>query len=295
MRCIATLTTLLLCIAILLSCSKSLLMRGVSSSSAENRTFWMTNTVIFTISFLVLLGFVLIGGGFDTPSRYTVLLATVFSVCTIAGQALYILAQARGPVSLNTFIYSCGFVIPSVHGIIAERDSVSPARIAGLLLLIGVLYVYISPKKSRVDHLWCISIFTATLMSGLMAILQRVHQTSPHAHELDAFLVITFAFCAGFSFVLYLIFRLRQRGSHAPPDLRMFGISAAAGCVVALLNRVNLLLAGLLPSIVLYPVFNGAVILLTGFMAMLLFGERLTKRQILCLLFGIAAILLLNL
>ena len=288
-------TTILLCIAIALSCGKSLLMRGVSSASSQGKRFWATNTVIFSIAFLVLEVFVLADGGFGRPSLYTVVLAIVFSVFIIGGQAFYILAQARGPVSLNTFIYSCGFIIPSVYGIISDRASVSPARILGLFLLICVLYVYISPKKSKVDRKWALNIFAATAMSGVVAIIQRVHQTSPHAHELNTFLVITFAFCAVFSFLLYMLFRIKDRDPSGEwQNFRVMGVSVAAGIVVALLNRVNLYLAGALPSIVFYPVFNGAVTLLTGIMAMILFREKLARRQVICLLFGIFAILLLN-
>ena len=288
-------TTILLCIAIALSCSKSLLLRVVSSVSSKGKPFWATNAMIFALALLVLCGFVLSGGDFDRPSTYTVVLAVIFSVFTVGGQAFYILAQARGPVSLNTFIYSCGFIIPSVYGLISDRASVSLARIIGLLLLICVLYLYIAPKKERVDRQWAWSILAATLMSGLVAIIQRKHQTSPQAHELNIFLLIAFAFCALFSFLLSL---LSSTKDVAPLDKRRHSrgicIAVASGVVIALLNRVNLYLAGALPSIVFYPVFNGSVTLLTGIIALLLFREKPNRRQVICLPFGILAILLLN-
>ena len=288
-------TTILLCIAIALSCSKSLLLRGVSSVSSKGKPFWATNAMIFALALLVLCGFVLSGGDFDRPSTYTVVLAVIFSVFTVGGQAFYILAQARGPVSLNTFIYSCGFIIPSVYGIISDRASVSLARIIGLLLLICVLYVYIAPKKERVDRQWAWSILAATLMSGMVAIIQREHQTSPQAHELNIFLLIAFAFCALFSFLLCLLSTAKDTAStNKRRHPWGIGIAVAAGVVIALLNRVNLYLAGALPSIVFYPVFNGSVTLLTGIIALLLFREKPNRRQVICLPFGILAILLLN-
>jgi len=211
----------------------------------------------------------------------------------IAGQAFYILAQSRGPVSLNTFLYSCGFIIPSVYGMIQDRSSVSCIRLLGFLLLIAVLYVYILPSREKVDKKWILCISLATIMSGITGIMQRVHQTSAYAAELNPFLVSTFFFCTVFS--LCLCFCLPKSGEpENNTSAKQLLWPCVTGVVIALLNRCNLFLAGALPSIVFYPVFNGAVTLMTGAAAAVLFHERLNRRQILCLAVGVFAILLLN-
>lgn len=69
-------------------------------------------------------------------------------------------------------------------------------------------------------------------------------------------------------------------------------LAVASGTVAAALNRVNLSLAGALPSMIFYPVFNGTVTLATGVAAFLISKEKLNLRQWLSLLLGIAAIAL---
>ena len=65
--------------------------------------------------------------------------------------------------------------------------------------------------------------------------------------------------------------------------------SGLFGCVY---NRLNIFLAGRLPSVVFYPTFNGAVILLSTLCGLLLFRERLRARQTIGMIAGIAALLL---
>ena len=65
--------------------------------------------------------------------------------------------------------------------------------------------------------------------------------------------------------------------------------SGLFGCVY---NRLNIFLAGWLPSVVFYPTFNGAVILLSTLCGLLLFRERLRARQTIGMIAGIAALLL---
>ena len=69
-------------------------------------------------------------------------------------------------------------------------------------------------------------------------------------------------------------------------------LAVASGAVAAALNRVNFSLAGAVPSMIFYPVFNGTVTPATGVAAFLISKEKLDLRQWLSLLLGIAAIVL---
>ena len=52
----------------------------------------------------------------------------------------------------------------------------------------------------------------------------------------------------------------------------------------------NLKLSGLLPSQLFFPVVNGSAIILSSVMSVLLFKEKLTKRQVVGLLGGIISL-----
>ncbi len=311
--------------AIALSCSKSLIFRGVSASKPNRRGFWFVNAVSFAVATLALAAIAACGGGLFENGRLklslaTFLLAVPFALCTLGAQIFYIAAQGRGSVSLNTFLYSCGFIVPVVYGVAALHEAVKITQIAGLIVLIGAMYLYLLPKKGRFDKLWLALISAASLLSGAVGILQKVQQNSAQRAEADGFLIVTFALCAAISCALAIVFKpagevapastgndetvvgevvVQKNTAKAARQIAAVGVSVkeawlavASGAVAAALNRVNLSLAGALPSMIFYPVFNGAVTLATGVAAFLICKEKLNLRQWLSLLLGIAAIAL---
>lgn len=80
-----------------------------------------------------------------------------------------------------------------------------------------------------------------------------------------------------------------SRGKH------VYIFAAAVGAAMGGANTANTLLAGILPSIVVFPVTNVGVILASLAMSVLFLGERLTKRQAVAACFGIAAVALFSL
>lgn len=315
--------------AIALSCSKSLIFRGVSATKPNRRGFWFVNAVSFAVATLALAAIAACGGGLFENERLklslaTLLLAVPFALCTLGAQIFYIAAQGRGSVSLNTFLYSCGFIVPVVYGVVALHEAVKITQIAGLIVLIGAMYLYLLPKKGRFDKLWLALISAASLLSGAVGVLQKVQQNSAQRAEADGFLIVTFALCAAISCALAIAFKpageiapasagndetlcetaagevvVQNNTAKAARQIAAVGVSVkeswlavASGAVAAALNRVNLSLAGALPSMIFYPVFNGAVTLATGVAAFLICKEKLNARQWVSLLFGIAAIAL---
>ncbi len=281
---------LLLVIAVGLSCGKSLLYRSVSALAGEPRSFWLANALSFVAAAGVLVLFQLVSGGPGMPSLRSVLLAVPFAAANLLSQVLYIRAQKRGPVSLNTFLYSCGFVIPTLFGVLYNRELICLSQVVGLLLLFPVLYLYLLPKKGTFDARWLLTILGAALSSGLVGVIQKLHQLSPAAEEMDGFLLMTFLLCAGGS--LGLCLRYPRDGEGAQKKYAACALSV--GVVNSLLNRVNLVLVGLLPSMIFYPVFNGGATLAAGIAAFLFCHEKINLRQLLCILAGTGAISLIS-
>ena len=72
--------------------------------------------------------------------------------------------------------------------------------------------------------------------------------------------------------------------------------NVALACVCGLctfcMNFINLKLSGLLPSQLFFPLVNGSSIVLSSLMAVLLFKEKLNKKQLIGLVGGIASLIL---
>lgn len=67
------------------------------------------------------------------------------------------------------------------------------------------------------------------------------------------------------------------------------------GLVIIFYNRINLTLAGKLPTMIYYPISSGGAVLLTILASIFIFREPFQKRTILSFAFGTASILLLGL
>jgi len=62
------------------------------------------------------------------------------------------------------------------------------------------------------------------------------------------------------------------------------------GCSFGM-NYINLKLSGLLPSQLFFPLVNGSAIVLSSLMSVILFKERLSKRQTIGLVGGIVSLI----
>lgn len=285
---------LLLICSIFLSCSKSLLYRGVSGVTGNKAGFWLVNTLSFGMACVIQFCITLCTGGLQI-STFTLVLALPFAVFTLASQYFYITAQKLGAVSLNTFIYSCGFILPTIYGVLLLHEPFSLTQGIGILVMLAAIYLYLLPGKQNTFRLfWLICILCASFCSGAVGILQKVQRSQGEAAEQNTFLLLTFFLCTLASACIWLYHRRKSTAGKALPERRPLVLALVIGCVLGIANLINLFLAGKLPSAVFFPVLNGSVTLLSGLGAYLVFREKMNLRQILALCIGIFAIILIS-
>jgi len=70
-------------------------------------------------------------------------------------------------------------------------------------------------------------------------------------------------------------------------------VGLVGGFGIALCNQINMFLAGAMPSIVFFPIVNGAGMLLTSAAGIFIWKERFTNRQWFGMVTGAVAIFLL--
>ena len=67
------------------------------------------------------------------------------------------------------------------------------------------------------------------------------------------------------------------------------------GLCVGFLNILNLTLAGKLPAVIQFPIYNIGGMILTGVLGAILFGEKNTKKQLIGFGIGCVSILIIGL
>lgn len=227
-------------------------------------------------------------------SSYSMIMALAFAAVTALAQYFSLMAMAVGSMSYSVLFTYLGMFIPTLFGIFAYKQSVSILQGIGLFLMLITLHLGADVKKGeKVNLKWLVFAFGSFLMWGLVGIIQQIHQNSEYAGEMNVFLLWTFVFITIIFTVFYLFMPKENKNYKLKSKATLPSI--LSGVIIGAVNLINLYLSGKLPSIVLFPVLNGGVIILSGLAALILFKEKLSHKQYTGIIMGIVAVCLLNL
>ena len=153
-------------------------------------------------------------------------------------------------------------------------------------------------KDSQMSVKWLLAALMSFLAWGFVGVCQQVHQNSPHADELQGFLMWSFIFSTVIFAVLYLFVR-KQKGNNRKTGFNIKSRDSIGatltGVVIGAVNIINLYLSGAMNPVIFFPIVNGGVIVLSGLAAILFFKEKLSVKQTIGLILGVAATCLLGL
>ena len=296
---------LLLLLATLTSTGKALVLKKIGNDSGDDvRRMYRLNAGIFGVAATVVLAFALISGRATLPSLPTLLYSCIFASLLVFTQVTEVVAMKHGSASMTILIYSLGLLIPIFYGSIFLSEPISLPQVFGMALIVAALCFIVNPRvDGKFSSVWLIFSLLACFGSGFTAVMQKIQQSSEEREELMAFLVLAFSLAALLSLALSF---LPRRGEPAVADgasaeehrtvwLRTLRFVVFSGVCVGLLNVFNLILAGKLPAVVQFPIYNVGSMILTGVGGRLIFGEKLTRPQLIGFGIGCVAILIVGL
>ena len=159
------------------------------------------NTITYISAVPVLLLFFIFGKS-HTCSLFTLVTAVGFASVNILAQLCYIKAISRGSMTCTTLISCCGFLISTVFSVVCYSENVRLIQIILLPLLILSLALTMDLKRGNVDPEWILYAFGSMLFTGLIGVMQKIHQESGHGDEMSLFLLISFVIMAAISGML---------------------------------------------------------------------------------------------
>ena len=240
------------------------------------------NTLIYVVC-IVLFGIVAISGGI---SWFTVGLGLLFGVITAFSNYYKMLSLSSGPMHITLLITTSSMIIPTMSGIFfGEQFSIAKLCIVFVLLF----FIYLSLEKkgdTKINKRWLIFCTLAFVCQGSIGVLQKIHQSSVHKGETGSFLLIAFI-CS----LIYSSIRAKKGFKELKFTKKHVIIALICGLCTFGMNFLNLRLSGLLPSQLFFPIVNGSAIVLSSVMSVLLFKEKLSKKQIVGLCGGIVSLI----
>ncbi len=246
----------------------------------------------------------IVGGGFHGVALSTVGYGVLYGSMIALFLLFKMLALGSGPVSVTALIGCCSLIVPTLAGVIVWKERVGILQIAGLILLFVALFLCVDPKSDvKISKRWivyCLVFFLAAGVNGVTMKVFNLHGETAHINEM--MIIASVTACVFFSLISAVSgVRRKMRGESFcsfRPDkktvLRCAVYILLCGVVSCGYQRLNLYLTGALPSIVFFPVFNGAVIFLSCISGVVLFREKLSAKQIAGLVAGTLSIMLIG-
>lgn len=192
----------------------------------------------------------------------------------------------RNGVVLSAIFMRLGLLVPLVLSIFLFREIPTLLQAAGFILAIGAI-ILMNLKKGEHNGSVTSGLIILLLASGCGDAMAKIYEELGSSALSDAFLFYTFVsafvLCTGLT-----IFRKEKLGLN----------EVLFGCIIGIPNffSAKFLLAALndLPAVIVYPSYSVATILVITLAGILLFKEKLDKRQWVAMGGILAALAMLN-
>ena len=283
---------ILLTISITACLTATLQKNSFSKNRAKNGTdmhlFNLVSSVVCAVMFLI----IALASGVGV-SAYTAILGCAFGVVSAISAYCGLNAYKKGPASYTNLLIMSSMVIPALSGALFFNESIGVGKIIGVVLVLVAIGLSVCNKADKkASFSWLVVTLLAALFTGLIGVMQKIHQSSPSKHELMWFLCIAFAISAASSIVCLCLNKGLSRIT-VKTDGRLLLFMLGCGIAVLLNNAINLYLSGVMDSIIFYPTVNGANILLLLIASLVFLKEKIRPLQWVGIAAGFAAIILL--
>ena len=251
---------------------------------------------ISNIVFFILLGLGLYGR-LPEFSVFSLVMATALAVVSTLSVLVGLIIMKYGPMSVySVFMMLGGMILPYLFGLTFLDETISPARVVGILVLICALpFSAASPAKkseaeakktvsSKFYYILCIFIF---LLNGATSIISKTHSVNVSAVPAASFIVYANIWGVLINGAAYFIFAPRmiksEKSENAdkqgakPSKLNAILTIVICSVVGGIGSLIFLTSAKTVPAVVLYPFITGGIIVLNTVCARIFFKEKIGK------------------
>lgn len=213
-------------------------------------------------------------------SLFSFLMAGVFCTLSLTNSTLGFRLMKSGTMAVYTLaLMAGGMVLPYVFGLLFLNEPFRYLRTAGLLVILtGVALPNLGKEK---PEKWQILMYvTVFILNGFVSITSKVHQinTRSAVGTMDFIIwqgIIKFALSS-----LLFIREKRDREESRQSPRKAVLITAVSAALSGTFSLIQFSVATTLPASVLYPFNTGLTVILSSIMGVLLFREKLSKKQV---------------
>ena len=276
---------LFLCLAILSSSAIALLMRLSANKVTAKLSMLSANYLICALLGAAYAGFDLLQVQIPGFSL-TVVLGLISGIVYLGGFVLFQWNTAKNGVVLTSVFMKLGLLVPMVLSVLFFHELPTWAQILGFCIaILAIMLINFTSSANAGRFRW--QLLAMLILCGSSDAMSKVFKVMGPEILSNQYLFYTFFFA--FLLCVGLVLYKKER-----PGIREFLFGAAIGIPNFFSSKFLLGALADLPAVVVYPSFSIATMLITTLVGVLLFKERLEKRQWLAVFFIVIALLLLN-
>ena len=245
----------------------------------------------FLTSLAAMLFFAVSSGGFSWNSGiviYAVLFALAYAVATVFNIA----AIACGSLSLTSLITSYSLLIPTFYGLVFLKDKIGAGLFPGLaLLIISLFLINKTSADSPITLKWVVCVVLGFVGNGMCSVMQKAQQHAFNGAYKNEFMILALAIVA---VILGIFVVAKERKDIKFVASAGWHVALACGIVNGIVNLFVMILSGIMPVSVMFPLISAGGIIITYLISRFFYKEKLTKTQFVGFLIGIASVVFLN-
>ena len=219
--------------------------------------------------------------------------AALFGALSVAFQLVYTLALSEGNVSLAVMFANFGTLVPIAISCFVYGEKPSALRITGMVLTALAFIVTVKPGGKTTKKVLLLST-AAMLLNGAGSGVQKFFSATEHSSKNFAYVAAAYLTAAVFAAICYVILHLKGHPKTFRITKRPVFAAFAAGVSLAVYLALNTYAAATIDGTFLFPAHAGGSIILSTISGLLFFKDKLSTRQIISLVLGTCAIVLMN-
>ena len=289
-------------IAVLCGSAKGFCGKKISGYTSNLKKAAYSNFLRMLLCIIIGFLIVLIDSGFESlnTAKGTLLISALSGVSTAIFVISWLFCVNRGAYMLVDIFLTLGVALPVSLSFFIFGEPISHFDIIGFMLLIAatfVMFSYSNKTKRRLKAVDYLLLMLSGAANGTISFSQKLLSYQGRMSEVSIFNFYTYVFASVTLGVCCLVFKIKEHGKEKKEKTphRIYAyVSVMAVCLFAA-SYFSTLAAERLSAASLYPLSQGAGIILSTVMAALFFKEKITSRLILGLAIAFCGLLVLNL
>ena len=290
---------LVICIMVVLGCAKVTLqgfasrahIRSTADSFLFNAQLFLVISVVMAILFPL---------GLLSPAG--IAMAAMTAVGTVAFQAFYALALQTGPVSLTVLFVNFALFFVTAFSVITYREPVYLTQLLGIVFLLVsmLLGVKKSSDEKGISGKWIVYMVIVILANSASSIFMKIftkEMSAEFVNSQNSFMSLSYLIASFLAFATYFLIAhtgKREGNTYGFFNRHVLLYVLLIGVILGIYQKFYLLGMEKIDGGFMFPTYSGMQSLGMTVIGILLFKDKLSKRQIFGVIAGIFCVVLMN-